>query len=91
MNERLARIRATVQELEQELRELDSLDPTARLMLQGVAREIHAVLGDRDLPPAAHRTLHQRLQDAAHSFESSHPALAGVLERVVDALAQLGI
>jgi len=35
--------------------------------------------------------LTSRISDAARQFETEHPTLAGILERIADGLAQLGI
>lgn len=89
--QRLEQLRATVRELEQELSEVDSLDPATRQVLSQAAREIQAALGANASAPLSTPGITQRLRDAAAEFESSHPTLSGVLERVVDALGQLGI
>jgi hypothetical protein len=76
--------------LEAELCGLDSLDDETRDLLADAAAEIAAILrrGKRPVPPRpADTSLHDRLVD----FEASHPQLAGILSRLMDGLAQLGI
>lgn len=95
MNERLEHLRATVRELERELTEVESLDADTRQALAQAAADIHAALG-QSAPAATDESLNapgvtQKLRDVAAEFESSHPTLAGVLERVIDALGQFGI
>ena len=91
MNERLEQLRATVRELEQELAEVDSLDPATREVLSQAARDIQSALGASAPERLKSPGITARLRDAASDFETSHPTLAGVLERVIDALGQLGI
>jgi hypothetical protein len=83
-------------ELEAELAEMDSLDPDSRTRLQEVAGEISAVLerSDPDLqglqmePP---HTIPERLSENVESFRAQYPTLAGIVQRLIDGLAQLGI
>ena len=64
MPERIHRLRATLAELEQELSDLDSLDPASRQRLQEVAAEIAHVL---------HRSeaAYQNRSEAAYQQESA--------------------
>ena len=93
MSQRLEKLRTTIADLEQELSGLDTLDAESRALLEEAATEIQSALHKND-----HAALHtgsepvaERLADAARSFESSHPTLAGVVQKLIDALAQLGI
>ena len=91
MPDRLERLRSTLHELEQELLELDSVDAGTRAMLDQASREIHAVLQKSEHAAPGHPTLVARLTAAAERFEVTHPNVAGVLHRMIDALGQLGI
>ena len=91
MPDRLERLRTTLSDLEQELAELDSLDAETRAILDLASREIHAALQKSEHPFPGHPTLVARLTSAAERFEVSHPNVAGVLHRMIDALGQLGI
>jgi len=91
MNERLEQLRATVRELEHELSEVDSLDPATRQVLSQAAHEIQQALGASAPETLSSPGITQRLRDAAAEFETTHPTLSGVLERVIDALGQIGI
>jgi uncharacterized protein involved in exopolysaccharide biosynthesis len=83
-------LKATLTELEQELRDLDPAHEQSRQMLQDAVRDIRAALHDEgsELPD---QTLIQRLTVATEKFEGSHPALTNVLTRLVDGLGQMGI
>lgn len=90
MPERINKLRQTVAELEAELDELSELDDDTRAMLEEAVSEIQEALHQQpeDIP---HQTLSQRLRDATEGFEASHPTLFGIVNRTVDALAQMGI
>ena len=93
MPERLDKLRAALEDLERELSSLDSIDPETRLVLQEAKLEIEEALSHRD--PSRLRiqspTLVQRLKQAERDFEASHPTLSGIVMRMVNTLAQLGI
>lgn len=90
MPDRLENLRATLNQLEVELRELEAIDDETRRELAEVALEIAAVLARGKAtgePRPAEGTLRQRLED----FEASHPQLALIVGRIIDGLGQLGI
>jgi DNA repair exonuclease SbcCD ATPase subunit len=104
MNEKLQRLKATLTELEEELSELDSLDDTTREMLEEAAREIDDTLDQYDSSESLAETPQlleeeddiqqsprSRLKEAVGQFETSHPTLSGLLNRLIDALGQMGI
>lgn len=96
MNEQLEKLQAAVQDLEQAIGDVDTLDPQARQALEQAARDIQQALAGSSEPAVTALSVTapsvtERLQEAARQFETSHPTLAGVLERIVDALGQLGI
>ena len=90
MPDHIEKIRATLHELETELRELDSIDDETRKMLAEAALEIATVLtrGEKsDDTDRVEGTLRERLEE----FEASHPQLALIVGRLIDGLGQLGI
>jgi hypothetical protein len=90
MSDRIEKIRATLHELETELRELDSIDDDTRKMLAEAALEIATVLtrGEKsDDTDRVEGSLRERLEE----FEASHPQLALIVGRLIDGLGQLGI
>jgi hypothetical protein len=92
MDDHATRLRATIKELEQELQAGGEVDPATRTMLLEAVEEIHSALRTRGLPTTGEpHSLNDRLNTAAADFDASHPALAGLVRRVVDALSQLGI
>jgi hypothetical protein len=81
-------LRETLAELRQELARTDAADHDARERVQAAAREIDAWL---DRAEAPEDSLGERLREAVVRFEEDHPRLSSTLQRVVDALADLGI
>ena len=90
MADRLERIRATLAELEAELRQLDSLDEATREALADATADIADTLR-RGKRSAKTQIAETSLRDRLVEFEASHPQLAGILTRLLDGLAQLGI
>jgi hypothetical protein len=92
MDEHANRLRATITELERELRSGRAVDPETRAMLMEAVEEIQSALhANTSAASTAPHTLNERLTRTAAEFDVSHPSLAGLLRRVVDALSQLGI
>ena len=91
MSEHVEKLRATVLELEQELRSLPTVDDEARQVLQDAMRQIRTALHEEEQAEQQRQTLRDQLQAAATEFEGSHPTLTGLLSRLVDGLGQMGI
>jgi hypothetical protein len=90
MLDRTDKLRATLSDLEAQRRQLDSLDEPTRALLADVADEISAILRGSKRPAddsAAGNSLPDRLAE----FEAAHPQFAGIITRLLDGLAQLGI
>lgn len=90
------KLRATLAELEAELQQADDLDPESRVRLEQVAKDIAAALKRsdpslKDLKLERPHTLSEQLTDSVESFRAQYPTLAGVVQRLTDGLAQLGI
>jgi hypothetical protein len=82
------RLQATLDELQRQLAEVDQLDPVLHSQLSAALHEIQTTLAMKG-PPG--ESLLQRLREAAHDFEESHPALAGSLGSFIDTLGRGGI
>ena len=90
MAERLDKLRATLSELDAELRSIDSLDDATREELANAAAEIAASLRRGKRSPQM-RQAEDSLQNRLVDFEAAYPQLAGIVTRLLDGLAQLGI
>ncbi len=91
MSDPREKLRATVHDLEQELASTEPLDEDARQLLHQAAEDIRARLGRTELSGDASESLIDRVQSAARRIETTHPTLSGILERIAEGLAQLGI
>ena len=90
MPDRIDKLRATLSELEAELRAVDSLDDATREQLADAAAEIAASLR-RGKRSEQTRQAEDSLQNRLVEFEAANPQLAGIVSRLLDGLAQLGI
>jgi len=90
MAERLDKLRATLNELEAELKEVDSLDEATREELADAVAEIAASLR-RGKRTETTKNAENSLQGRLVEFEAQHPQLAIIVGRLLDGLAQLGI
>ena len=82
------RLRETLRELRAELARSDAGDPATRENVQATALEIDAWL---ERPEPTEDSWSDRLRVGVARFEKEHPHLAATLQRVVDALVDLGI
>lgn len=90
MPDRIEKLRATLQQLDAELRDIESIDDETRKQLAEAALEIATVLAQGEKSDDSRRpegSLRERLED----FEASHPQLALIIGRLIDGLGQLGI
>ena len=83
-------LRTRLADLHAELGKTSSVDAESRRLLEEVLHDIQGVLEPQS-GSSEPETLSERLRDATHSFEESHPTLYTVVGRVVDALANMGI
>ena len=86
----LDKLRATLNELDTELHSIDSLDDATREELAHAAAEIAASLR-RGKRSDQTRRAEDSLQNRLVEFEAAYPQLAGIVTRLLDGLAQLGI
>lgn len=91
MPERMTKLRALLEELEQEIRGVESLDEQSRELLKEAADEIQAALHEEDSEKLAHQSLSEKLGESVAEFDSSHPTLHGVVNRIIYMLGQMGI
>jgi hypothetical protein len=91
MPQRIQELRRLLDELEEELHGIESLDDKSRMMLKETAKEIQAALQKEDVTSMEHQTMSAGLNDVISEFKSSHPTLYAVVNRMVDVLGQMGI
>ena len=91
MPRRLEKLRETLDELDRELASVDTVDPRTRALLEEARAEIQTALDQQDTDQLRSQSLIDRLKDAEQEFEASHPNLSGIVMRMINTLAQLGI
>lgn len=78
--------------LQNELSSADTLTPEHRESLQSLTQEIQQTLSDGTSPdPGAAATLSERMKESVIEFEVRHPIIGGLVERLTDGLAAMGI
>lgn len=82
------RLRETLNELRAELADSDTGDAETRARVQAAADELEAWLERAEEPEGG---LRDRMREAVTRFEEEHPTLSATVQRVVDALSDLGI
>ena len=86
------RLRQTLEELHRELEEVEAVDDRSRELMGEVLEDIRGVLErSGGGVPGEQPGLIDRLREATYDFEESHPQLAAAADRVMNALANLGI
>jgi septal ring factor EnvC (AmiA/AmiB activator) len=91
MPQRIAKLQATIEELQTELASLETVDDETRAVLENAVDEIQAALHKEEHTELGESTLITKLRDSAEKFEASHPTLFGIVSRTIDALGQMGI
>jgi hypothetical protein len=85
------KLRRTLEELRTQLDELAKRDPEVAAELELTISEAQAALGKPPLRQPQDTSLMERLTDAVKEYEATHPALAGNLGSIIDALGRMGI
>jgi tellurite resistance protein len=92
MTEQFQKLKASIAEVEQQVRSAGALDESARETLEEVISDLRAAVDRQGGPgPFEPESLIERLRAAEENFQVSHPTLSGVVMRMIDALGQLGI
>ena len=89
---------AILKSLDEELENAESIHPDHRKSLQSMTHEIQKKLASGASTDAtsssdanAAATLSQQIKDAIIEFEVRHPIIGGLVERLADGLAAMGI
>ncbi len=91
MIDQQAAILALLQQLQTQLKETPSLDPSIANQVQAIVREIEATFPRAEQQSPDEPPLADRLRQAALDFEASHPTLSRTVGSIADTLAQIGI
>lgn len=80
-------IQQDVSKLRAELEELNSLSAEERSKLNELVADIEAHAASSE----HHSALNEQLEGALARFETSHPALSGVLRSIMNTLSNIGV
>ena len=84
-------LRNALEGLHAQLGETSDVDDDTRQLLISVTADIERVLADDSPSPDVDESLTQRLEDVMRQFGAEHPMIGGLLQRLSDGLANLGI
>ena len=84
-------LRNALEGLHAQLGETSDVDDDTRQLLISVTADIERVLADDSTSPEVDESLTQRLEDVMRQFGAEHPMIGGLLQRLSDGLANLGI
>lgn len=82
-----------LRQLHVQLQENTTLDSETQAMLEAVTNDIRKLLEHRSEPqdPSVPQSVSERIRLNLIEFEARHPQLGGLLERITDGLAGMGI
>ncbi len=82
----------TIKKLRAELEKIKPSDDHMRGHIERLLHEIDMLNGEtQDIPLHRYQQLLDRLKESVQYFEASHPSLTLSVERVIDALSNMGI
>lgn len=85
-------LQLTLEELQDALGDTEQIDDETRAMLKAVTADIQRLLDKKEAPTQQDvHSVSSELKDLLLRFESEHPQLTGILGRIADGLANLGI
>jgi hypothetical protein len=82
----------TIKELHAELKKTEPADDHVRGHIERLLIEIDMLRAEPgEIPLQRYQQFLERLKESVQHFEASHPSLTLVVERVIDALSNMGI
>ena len=84
-------LRNTLASLHETLNETSDVDDDTRELLASVTADIQRLLVDDGSAVEADDSLSERIADMSRDFDAHHPMIGGLLQRLSDGLANLGI
>ncbi len=87
-----APLKETLVKLQSELKSVEEVDESSREAINKLGGNIHLFLQvDKDGPPGLHFSLRESLEDSLEYFESTHPVITDLINRLIKALSDMGI
>jgi hypothetical protein len=85
-------LRRSLETLHRELERVECVDESSKALLEELMGEIGEILErSEEAPSDRHAGLLEKLRSSTDSLEAAHPDLTAVLQRAIDALANMGI
>ena len=84
-------LRNTLASLHETLSGTEDVDPETRELLKSVTSDIERILADDESAAEVGDSLTERIEDSMRAFEANHPVIGGLLQRLSDGLANVGI
>ena len=90
MNNKISR--KLLHQLHDEIKNTQAIDKKGSELLRDLEGDIHALLErSEENPVQLHPSIVQRLEDALHHFEATHPDLTMLISKFLDSLSNAGI
>jgi hypothetical protein len=89
MSSEQERLKATLDDLHQQLAGIERLEPAQRAQLSAALQEVQTVLAGKK--SAGSESMMRRLGEMAREFEDSHPTLSTTIGSLINTLANSGI
>jgi hypothetical protein len=88
-----AQFKETLVKLQDELKSVKPADPPSQEAINKLGEDIHIHLQhyDKDGPPGVHFSLKESLEESLEDFETTHPVIADLITRLIQALSDMGI
>jgi hypothetical protein len=84
-------LRTTLASLHETLNETSDVDDETRELLSSITTDIQRLLSDDGSVVEPDDSLTERIADISRDFDAHHPMIGGLLQRLSDGLANLGI
>ena len=85
-------LRTTLATLHSTLSETSDVDDETRKLLTTLTDDIHRLLDDHESDPEGdHDSASERVTDMMREFDANHPIIGGLVQRLSDGLANMGI
>jgi hypothetical protein len=84
-------LRSTLTSLHETLNETSDVDDEMRQLLLSITADIQHLLVDDSAIVEPDDSLTERIADISRDFDAHHPMIGGLLQRLSDGLANLGI
>ena len=84
-------LRNTLARLHETLNETSDVDDATRELLSSVTADIQRLLVDDESEVDPDNSLSERISDMIRDFDAHHPVIGGLLQRLSDGLANIGI